>query len=181
MRARRASRLIRSLAVALVVAGCAGEGDLALPPQVGDPMPPLVFASLEGDTVALADLQGAPLLVNLWATWCPPCRAEIPFLQTLHEEYAPLGLQVVGISSDNAGAIDQVEDFLAEVEVTYQNLLDPRGESLEVFRLLGLPATYLVDRDGTIVLARSGPVSETDEAFLDALRALTEPDTGDGA
>lgn len=166
-------------ALLLATAGCS-EADYARAPQVGDPVPELAFASLEGDSLALHELVGSPVLVNLWATWCPPCRAEIPFLQTIHEEFAPLGLRVVGISADNAGAFDQVEEFLAEAEVTYENLLDPRGESMEVFRLLGLPATYLFDREGTLVLTRTGPVSEADEEFLGAIRSITgaQPEGG---
>ena len=163
--------------VALIgLAACGGEGSLARAPQVGDPAPELSFASLDGDTVALADLAGSPVLLNLWATWCPPCRAEIPYLQSIHEEYGPLGLRVVGISADNAGALDQVEEFLGEAGVTYENLLDPRGEAMEVFRLMGLPATYLIDRKGNLVLNRTGQVSETDEAFIAAIRAITAPD-----
>jgi thiol-disulfide isomerase/thioredoxin len=170
-----------AVTVACGVCACGGDGAPARAPQVGDPLPALAFASLEGDSVAFAEFAGSPVLVNLWATWCPPCRAEIPFLQTIHEEFAPLGLRVVGISADNAGALGQVEEFLAEVGVTYENLLDPRGESMEAFRLLGLPATYLVDREGHLVLMRTGPVSEADEAFMEAVRAITAPETeGDG-
>ena len=144
----------------------------AAPPRVGDAVPDLTFALLEGDSLALPDLAGRPALINLWATWCPPCRAEIPFLQSLHEEYGPRGLQVVGISEDNAGALGQVEDFLGEAGVTYENMLDPRGEAMDAFRLLGLPATYLVDADGRIALVRAGPVSEADQEFLNTIEAL---------
>jgi thiol-disulfide isomerase/thioredoxin len=158
----------------LLAAGCGGgDGGLpAAPPRVGDAVPDLTFAVLEGDSLALPELAGSPALINLWATWCPPCRAEIPFLQTLHEEYGPRGLQVVGISEDNAGALDQVEDFLGEAGVTYANVLDPRSEAMDAFRLLGLPATYLVDAEGRIVLVRAGPVSEADTEFLDTIEAL---------
>lgn len=166
--------------VLIGLAACGGEGSLARAPQVGDPAPALSFASLDGDTIALTDLAGSPVLLNLWATWCPPCRAEIPYLQSIHEEYGPLGLRVVGISADNAGALDQVEEFLGEAGVSYDNLLDPRGESMEVFRLMGLPATYLIDRNGNLVLSRTGQVSETDEAFIAAIRALTSPDREGG-
>ncbi len=171
--------MIRTLAAAtssalvVLATACGGDTTLARAPQVGEPAPALAFASLEGDSLAIADLAGGPVLVNLWATWCPPCRAEIPFLQSIHEEFGPLGLQVVGISADNAGAVGQVEDFLGEASVTYQNLLDPRGESMEAFRLLGLPATYLLDSDGTLVLARTGPVSESDTEFMETIRSLT--------
>lgn len=171
--------MVRSMVVGVTavlllgVAACGSETTLARAPQVGDAAPALAFASLEGDSVAISDLAGAPVLVNLWATWCPPCRAEIPFLQSIHEEFGPLGLQVVGISADNAGAVGQVEEFLGEASVTYRNLLDPKGESMEAFRLLGLPATYLLDGDGTLVLARTGPVSESDTEFMETIRSLT--------
>ena len=157
----------------LASAACSGgEGIPAAPPRVGDAMPELTFAVLDGDSLGLPDLAGQPALINLWATWCPPCRAEIPFLQSLHEEFGPRGLRVVGISEDNAGALDQVVDFLGEAEVTYENLLDPRGNAMDAFRLLGLPATYLVDAEGRIVLVRAGPVSEADEEFLATIEAL---------
>ncbi len=165
-----------ALAMALgACTACVGGSDQPAVPRVGGRLPALTFASLGGDSLALDQLAGSPVLLNLWATWCPPCRAEIPFLQSLHDEYAPRGLRVIGISSDNAGALDQVEEFLAEAGVTYENLLDPRGLSLDAFRLLGLPATYLIDRRGVITLVRPGPVSETDRGFLDAIDDLVGP------
>ena len=170
MRGRRAAGTV--VAVAFLGAGCFGEGGPTPPPRVGDPLPQLTFATLEGDSLSLGELGPVPALVNLWATWCPPCRAEIPFLETLHREFGPMGLRVIGVSADNRGALDQVEEFLAEAGVTYENVLDPRSETMDAFRLFGLPATYLVDAEGRIVLARAGPVSETDEEFLAAIRAL---------
>lgn len=171
------------LALAVLLAGC-GEGTRmpAEPPRAGDPLPDLTFALAEGgDSLSLAELTGRPSLINMWATWCPPCRAEIPFLQSLHEEYGPRGLRVVGISADNAGALDQVHEFLAEAGVTYENLLDPRSRSMDAFRLMGLPATYLVDAEGRIALVRAGPVSEQDERFMAAIEALVSDVEGDAA
>ncbi len=171
----------RSLAVLLLVgavAACGAVDDIPRAPQVGEPLPDLAFATLEGDSISLGDLDGRPTLVNVWATWCPPCRAEIPFLQSIHEEYEARGLRVVGISADNAGALDQVQDFLAEAGVTYENALDPRGTTMDAFRLLGLPATYLLDAEGRVALVRAGPVSESDRSFLETIEALTASEAG---
>jgi thiol-disulfide isomerase/thioredoxin len=171
---RRRAGVVGMLAAALALGGCAGEdGALpAAPPRVGDALPELTFAVLDADSLSLPELTGSPALINLWATWCPPCRAEMPFLQDIHEEYGPRGLQVVGISEDNAGALDQVEDFLGEIGATYTNALDPRSRAMDAFRVLGLPATYLVDAEGRIALVRAGPVSEADQEFLDTIEAL---------
>lgn len=157
--------------------GC-GES-LEPAPRVGDALPDLTFAMLDQvDSLAFADLEGRPALVNMWATWCPPCREEIPFFQALHEEFGPRGLRVVGVSSDNAGAFDQVEEFLGSAGVTYENLLDPRSQAMDAFRLFGLPATYLVDAEGQIALVRPAPVSERDTAFMATIEAIVSAAEG---
>ena len=124
--------------------------------------------------MALSDLRGQVVLVNLWATWCGPCRFETPFLQSLYEEYGERGFEIVGISVDDAGFEDGVREFTGEYGVTYTILHDPEMRSMDAFRAVGLPATYLLDRDGTIRLVRIGPVSEEDGEFFDALEAALE-------
>jgi thiol-disulfide isomerase/thioredoxin len=125
--------------------------------------------SLEGDTVSLADLVGSPVLLKLWATWCVPCRRETPYLQGVHERFGPRGLKVVGVSVDTRGAREDVEDFLDEFGVTYRTLHDPEMRSMDIFAAIGLPATYLIGRDGTLLWRRVGPVEEGDREFENAL------------
>lgn len=170
-------RLCAVLALGLLV-GC-GES-LEPAPHVGDALPDLTFATLSRtDSLSFAELEGRPVLLNMWATWCPPCREEIPFLQALHEEFGPRGLRVVGVSSDNAGAFDQVEEFLTSAGVTYENLLDPRSAAMDTFRLFGLPATYLVDAEGRIALVRPAPVSEADTVFMSTIEAIVSAAEGE--
>ena len=121
--------------------------------------------------MALSDLRGQVVLVNLWATWCAPCRFETPFLQSLYEDYRERGFEIVGISVDDAGFEDVVREFTGEHGVTYTILRDPEMGAMDAFHAVGLPATYLIDRDGTIRFVRIGPVSEEDRAFFDALEA----------
>ncbi len=123
--------------------------------------------------MALPALPG-PLLVNLWATWCTPCRKETPYLESLYRDHAGAGLHVVGVSEDREGAAGEVRDFVNGHGVTYTVLRDPSMAAMDLFRVPGLPATYLVDRSGTIAFARVGPVTPDDTAFAAALARILE-------
>ncbi len=165
-------RIRAGLAFAALLLACEGP-TLEGPPAVGDPAPAMEAETLAGDPFSLRGLQGAPALINLWATWCAPCRAETPFLQEIHEEYGPRGLQVVGLSMDGEGNRDGVEAFITEFGVTYTMVHDFRAEAMDLFHTIGLPATFLLDAQGRFQIIRLGPVSETDQEFLSALEALT--------
>ncbi len=160
----------RVLPVAMlwVLAGCVAR-EAPAGPRVGAPAPEYVAATLEGDTVALSSLRGRVVLLNLWATWCAPCRHETPFLQSLYERYRDRGFEIVGISMDSGDAALQVAAFVEEYGVTYTILHDPQMRGMELYQVLGLPATFLIDRNGTIRWMRYGPVDESDTDFLDAI------------
>ena len=163
----RRSRLA-TLATLTVVGGCAaaeGSG----PPQVGELVADYTAATLAGDTVSLGSLRGQVVLLNLWATWCAPCRMETPYLQALFEEHRDAGFQIVGISMDTGDAADQVEVFVEEYGVTYTVLHDPQMRGMELYQVLGLPATFLIDREGILRWMRYGPILEGDPDFLRAL------------
>ncbi len=162
----RASRA--TFALLLWITACA-PGDLR-PPQVGDPAPEFQAMSLDGErSVALGDYVGRTLLVNIWATWCAPCRQETPYLQSVYEENQERGLMIVGVSVDSPSALDLVNEFLEEMGVTYDIVLDPEMVSTDVFAPIGYPASYLIDREGVIRFTRLGPIAEGDPAFLEAL------------
>ena len=166
-----------SLAAAAVwSAGCGAERPQG-PPRAGDPVPAFSVVSLEGAEVALADYQGQAVILNLWATWCPPCRAEMPYLQELQDRFREDGLAVVGISVDNTGARASLEAFLREAGVTYDILLDPAMRSMDLFGVLGLPATFLVDPSGVVTHMRTGPIMEGDESFVAEIQAIL-PEAG---
>jgi len=168
-------RRLRSLAplVAALLGGCvAGDGTARARLDPGSPVPDFQAVTLAGDTVSLEGLRGSPVLLNLWATWCAPCRKETPFLQSLYERYADAGLEVVGVSVDSRGARKDVEGFVEEFGVTYRILHDPAMLSMDVFEVLGLPATYLIAPDGTIRWKRLGPIDESDRSFEEALTTL---------
>ncbi len=136
---------------------------------MGEPARAYAAATLDGDTVSLASLRGQVVLLNLWATWCAPCRAETPYLQSLYEDYRDQGFVIVGISMDTGDAAEDVAMFVEEYEVTYTILHDPRMGGMELYQVLGLPATFLIDREGVLRWMRYGPIAEGDPDFLRAL------------
>ncbi len=142
------------------------------PPRVGEPARDYAAVTLEGDTVSLASLRGEVVLLNLWATWCTPCREETPYLQEIFEEHRDRGFRVVGVSMDTRGQADAVRMFVDEYDVGYTILHDPAMRGMDLYQALGLPATFLIDRDGTLRWLRFGPIPEGDEEFLAALDAV---------
>ena len=159
-----------ALAALLVTGACAPGEEPG--PTVGSPAPAYGAVTLEGDSVSLADLQGKVVLLNFWATWCTPCRHETPFLDSLHAQRSPEGLEVLGVSMDSGDARADVVDFVREYGVGYTILVDPQMRGLDRYGVLGLPASFLVDRDGILRWMRFGPVSATDREFLDALESV---------
>ncbi|MBI4408791.1 MAG: TlpA family protein disulfide reductase [Gemmatimonadetes bacterium] len=173
---RRPGSPILALALALALApallGCEGAGGAEA--GVGEPVPEYGALSLVGDSVSLAELRGSAVLLNVWATWCPPCRREMPELQALHERNATRGLRVVGVSIDARGADDLVEDFLDEYGITYAIWRDPDERVASAFAIQGVPATILIDRAGIVRWRRLGPISAEDPALVEALEEVLQ-------
>lgn len=135
-------------------------GDLPAAATVGE----LELDGLEGDTVRFADLRGKVVLVDFWATWCPPCRAMIPSLNRLQAKYADKGLVIVGISMDQGGAED-VHAFRKRQPLDYTIALGTMETVAAFGSVEALPTSFLVDRQGKI---RSSHVGFTSEATLEA-------------
>jgi cytochrome c-type biogenesis protein len=166
-----------ALALVFVLAGCGeggAEGDQdgadeaarALEPQ---PAPAYQARTLDGDSVTLAELRGEVVLLNVWATWCVPCRQEIPELQALYEEHADRGLRVVGVTVDSRSAEEQVQRFIQDFGMTYEVWVDPDQTAVSTFEAIGVPLTVLVDRDGRIVWRHLGAFQRGDPELVRAV------------
>ena len=122
------------------------------------------LTDLSGKTWTLRDLRGKVVLLNFWATWCPPCRKEMPDLETLYQRFAPQGLVILGISDEEA---DKVKPFIEQQKISYPVLLDPGRKLNEQFQIDGIPKTFIYDREGKIV-AQSIDM-RTQKQFLEML------------
>ena len=114
-----------------------------------------------GDSVTLASYAGEVVLLNLWATWCGPCRWEMPSMERLYQELGPLGLKVVAVSVDQLGS-DKVTEFAQELELTFDILHDRSGQIELDYQATGLPETVILNREGVIVHKAIGPVEWDD-------------------
>jgi cytochrome c-type biogenesis protein len=125
------------------------------------PAPDFTATTLDGSgEVAVADLRGDVVLLNTWATWCTPCREEMPLLQSLADEFGGEGLQVVGVSIDRAGSEQRIREFADETGVTFQIWRDPENRFARTFRTSGVPETLLIGRDGSVLYTWKGPLTE---------------------
>ena len=135
-----------SLLIVLTVACGGGREDVS----IGRAAPAYGAPDLRGDTITLASLRGAPLLLNVWATWCHPCQEEMPDLQALQDEFASRGLEVVGVSIDQRRAAGDIERFVEEHDIRFRILHDPSSTISHTFRTAGVPETFLIDADGVL-------------------------------
>lgn len=162
--------------VALVATiACSGERRVPQAVALGQPAPVYSALSIRGDRVTTAALHGRVVLLNVWATWCAPCRDEIPFLQQLHQVRAKDGLELVGVSIDAEGEDSNVTDFAREIGMTYTVWRDPDQRILSEYMAIGVPASYLIDRRGVLRWKHVGIVRATDATFMASLdSALAE-------
>lgn len=119
-----------------------------------------------GDEVQLADLRGDVVLLNTWATWCTPCKEELPWLQTLNERYAVQGLQVVGVSIDRGGQDDAVQAFADDHGATFSIWRDSSNRFARTFDTTGVPETLLIGRNGEVLYRWKGALTEENAADL---------------
>ncbi len=110
------------------------------------------------EPVTLASLRGQVVLLNTWATWCSPCRKEMPAFEALYRDYRDRGLEVVGVNIDEGQADEQVARYVEAKGISFPIWRDPENRFAKRFRVLGVPETFLVDREGKIVRHWQGPI-----------------------
>jgi peroxiredoxin len=120
----------------------------------GAPAPEFSLPTADGKALALTQLRGEVVFLNFWATWCPPCRVEMPSMERLHREFKEQGLAVLAV--DIGESPRQVTRFMKEFRLTFPALLDTDSEVASRYRVQGIPATFLIDRRGRLVGSARG-------------------------
>ena len=135
------------------------ETDLtAVPARANYPAPQLTLTDMQGDSASLADYLGQVVLVNLWATWCPPCKEEMPALEAFYRKHKPAGFVIVAIN-DGDPTTDVIR-FVGDYGLTFPIWLDPTYIATEqAFKTLNLPSSFVIDREGIIVLSWVGGIN----------------------
>lgn len=144
-------------AVAAVLGGALWIGSTQLKDElvgvdVGSQAPMFSGATIEGSvrSKSLADYKGKVVLLNVWATWCGPCRTEMPSIEALHKEMGPKGLHVVAVSIDDPGKADEIRKFLQDFNLSFEVLHDSTHAIQAAYQTTGVPETFVIARDGTI-------------------------------
>jgi len=165
--------IVLGVAAAVLLTGAspasspAAQPGQVVPQEVDYPAPPLALVDVNGQSVALADYAGQVVLLNNWATWCPPCRAEMPELQAYHTAYQEQGFTVIAVEAGDPAS--QVQQFVEEYGLTFPVWVDTGQQALTVFRKLALPNSFVIDREGQVRLAWSGAIT------LDVLEKYVTP------
>lgn len=130
-------------------------------PQQGFLAPDFELPTITGETIKLSDLRGQAVLVNLWATWCPPCRAEMPAIEKIHNEYKDQGLVVLGVNMTYQDSPSDIPPFISEYGLTFPILLDKTNSVGSAYQLRSLPSSFFIDREGIIQeVVIGGPMAE---------------------
>jgi len=138
------------------------DGNTVQPIKVDYPAPSLTLTDVDGTPRSLSDYQGQVVLVNMWATWCPPCRREMPTLEAFYLEHKDQGFLIVGINDGDA--LELVTPFIAEYKLQFPIWIDPTYASETAFKTDNLPSSYVIDRQGQVRLEWVG---EINRAMLD--------------
>jgi peroxiredoxin len=124
------------------------------------------LSNMRGDYVRLSDYKGKVVFLNIWATWCPPCREEMPSMESLYQKLKGRNFEMLAVSVDRDGE-KVVRPFAAKYRLTFPMLLDPDGKTYRLYGLTGVPETFIVDKSGVVIHKIIGPQSWMNKEWLD--------------
>lgn len=122
----------------------------------GRPAPNFSLPGLDGQMVILTDYRGKVVLLNIWATWCPPCLEEMPSMEKLYQELKGEGFEILAVSIDESGAQD-VRPFMKKHKLSFPALTDPENTIKRLYQTTGVPESFVIDKDGTLLEIVIGP------------------------
>ena len=147
------NRILKVILVIIFVLGslttaCQSSGGSGETPQGTKPAPQFQFTNNSGQLISLSDLQGKPVLINFWASWCSPCRQEMPYIQQIYNEWQEKGLVLLAINIGESAS--QAAEFMRSQGLSFPVLLDPEGEIAGQYGVRAIPTSFFIDKDGII-------------------------------
>ncbi len=134
------------------------------------PAPDFTLKSMTGENVRLSELRGQVVMINFWASWCGPCRQEMPYLEALYQRYNALGFELLGVNVEQD--VDDARRWLSDTPVSFPVLLDPQNELTAMYQVKAMPSTILVDRDGNMRHLHKGYKPGDENTYQDLVRSL---------
>ena len=134
------------------------------------PAPDFTLKSATGENIKLSELRGQVVMINFWASWCGPCRQEMPLLDALHDRYAPMGFTLLGVNVEKDSS--KARQLLEDVPVNFPILFDQKNQVSKDYDVVAMPSTVLVDRDGNIRYIHRGYKPGDENAYQDMIRAV---------
>ena len=160
---------IRSVIPGLVFSVFAA-GSLAASGMTGQPAPDFALKSSSGENLRLSEYRGDVVMINFWATWCGPCRQEMPLLDELYSRYQRVGFNLLGVNIDDDSS--RAMDMIDELGVSFPVLFDSSKEVSRLYRVDAMPVTIIVDREGNVRHVHQGYKPGYEQQYLDQVRAL---------
>ena len=160
---------IRSVLAGLVISALAASG-LASSGLAGQPAPDFALKSSSGQNLRLSEYRGDVVMINFWATWCGPCRQEMPLLDELYSRYQRVGFNLLGVNIDDDSS--RAMDMIDELGVSFPVLFDSSKEVSRLYRVDAMPVTIIVDREGNVRHVHQGYKPGYEQQYLDQVRAL---------
>jgi len=160
---------IRKFLTALALSAMAA-GSLASSGLTGQPAPDFALKSSTGENLRLSEYRGDVVMINFWATWCGPCRQEMPLLDDLYNRYERVGFNLLGVNIDDDSG--RAMDMIRELGVNFPVLFDARKEVSKLYEVGSMPVTVIVDREGTVRYVHQGYKPGYEQMYLDQVRSL---------
>lgn len=180
MQEAEASHVILAPAKPGDTAGAPAADDTGMPHMLGKVAPGFTLATLDGKKVSLSDFKGRPVLVNFWATWCAPCKIEMPWFEEFQKQYSAQGFEILGLTVDVDEGKDAIEKAVKKTGVDYPILLTDAKVQKDYGALDYLPVSFYVDRNGVVVeeTAGLGSKDEIEAHIKKAIASVAAPGTG---
>jgi len=138
--------------------------------KLNHPAPDFTLKSRSGENIKLSELRGQVVMLNFWASWCAPCRQEMPLLEKLYQRYEPMGFTLLGINVEENS--DDALRWLKNLDISFPILLDTKNTTSELYSVMAMPTTLLIDRDGNVRFLHRGYVPGVEEEYQQQVRTL---------